>query len=449
MMRLCAIVVALAGGAAAQPVDADAARQRRRTPVVEVFEQARDAVVNISATQVIQVRSFNPFDQLFEDMFQVPPDQRSSRRQITRTSVGSGFVLHPEGYVVTNAHVVSRTAERKVIFADGREYDARVIAADPQRDLAVLKIDVDRPLAAVELGRSGDLMVGETVIAIGNPLGYQHTVTSGVVSAVDRELPVSEEVTFRGLVQTDASINPGNSGGPLLNVLGQLIGVNTAIRADAQNIGFAIPVDQLREVLPQMLAVERRYGLDTGLVVRDGMSGCVVAEVRPDSPAAAAGLAPNDVIHAVQGQSIRSAIDLHIALIGRKPGDAVTLSVGRVGDVTLTLADRPRPDGARLLRQRLGLTALPLEPRMARAMGIPSAAGRALLIDQVDPDGPAQQAGVERGDVMLQIGQHETASLDDVGDLLDAIAPDTALTLDVLRLQARTLYRLRVRLVAR
>lgn len=445
---LMTILAPLAGRALAQPLSPDDARRLRRTPVVDVFEKTRDTVVNISATQVIEVRSINPFDQLFDQMFQVPPPLRDNRR-ITRTSVGSGFVLHADGYVVTNAHVVSRTAERKVIFADGREYDARVIATDPQRDLAVLKVDADQPLPSVELGRSDDLMVGETVIAIGNPLGYQHTVTSGVVSATDRTLEVSPEITFDGLIQTDASINPGNSGGPLLNVLGQLIGVNTAIRADAQNIGFAIPVDQLRQILPEMLAVERRYGVDTGLSVRDGMGGCVVSDVRPDSPAAAAGLQPQDVIHQVDGKAVRSAIDLHITLIGRRPGDVVKLTVGRLGETTLTLGSRAKPDGARLLTARIGLTASPLDAKMARALGIPAAAGRSLLIEQVDPDGPAGQAGLERGDVLVQIGRHETSSLDDVGQLLDGIPPGTPLSLDVLRVQGRSLIRFRIRLTSR
>ncbi len=436
---------------------ADDARALRRTPVVEVFERTRDAVVNISSTQIIQVRSVNPFDQLFENFFDIPrpPEfRRPQEREIRRTSVGSGFVLHADGYVVTNAHVVERTAERKVIFADGREFDARIVAADPQRDLAVLKIDADRPLPAIELGHSGDLMIGETVIAIGNPLGYQHTVTAGVVSAADRTLDVTPEVRFEGLIQTDASINPGNSGGPLLNVLGQLIGVNTAIRADAQNIGFAIPVDQLRQILPEMLGVERRYGVVTGLVVSDVNGHCRIQRVVPESPAAVAGIPAEFDIVAVDGKPVRSSVDFHIALIGHQPGDKVTLDLlpahaagGDQRTAALTLAARPKPDGGKLLMQRLGVTAQPLDAAMARSMGMTGAKG--LLIERIDPGSPAQQAGLERGDVLLQIGRHESATLDDVGQLLDQIAPGTPMSLDVLRLQGRTIYRLRVRVVTR
>jgi serine protease Do len=452
IVGLCA-----AQGAVGQRADAEA-RQQRRTPVVEVFETTRDAVVNISATQVIQVRSAHPFDQLFEGLFDMPrPPEMRRPREVRRTSVGSGFVLHADGYVVTNAHVVQRTAERKVIFGDGREYDARVVAADPQRDLAVLKIDADGPLPTITLGHSHDLMIGETVVAIGNPLGYQHTVTAGVVSATDRELPVSDEIVFRGLIQTDASINPGNSGGPLLNVLGELIGVNTAIRADAQNIGFAIPVDQLRQVLPEMLNVERRYGIVTGIVFKpfdaDNRGASLVERVEPGSPAEAAGIRPDDWIVSVDGKLASDTFAFHIALLGRKPGDTIRMSVHQMSEprprgrqIELTLAARPKPDGAQLLARRMGLAAQPLKPEMARAMGIVGAKG--LLIDRVEPGGPSQQAGVERGDVLLQIGRHEAATLDEVGQLLDQIAPHTPLTIDVLRLQGRTLYRLRLRVVA-
>jgi S1-C subfamily serine protease len=217
---------------------------RRRTPVVEVFEASRDAVVNISSTEVVEVR--DPFDRFFDGVFD--RRHRTRPRQYRNTSVGSGFVIHSDGYIVTNAHVVARSTDRTVTFADGREFDAQVLASDRDHDVAILKIEASEALKPLAMGQSTDLMIGETVIAIGNPLGYQHTVTAGVVSAVDRDLMFSKDHMMRGLIQTDASINPGNSGGPLLNVLGELIGVNTAVRGDAQNIGFAIPVNQVRRL---------------------------------------------------------------------------------------------------------------------------------------------------------------------------------------------------------
>ena len=224
--------------------------------------------------------------------------------------------------------MVARSAQQKVIFADQREFEARVVAIDHERDLAILKIDPSESLMPLRLGRSTDLMVGETAIAIGNPLGYEHTVTAGVISALDRTLEISSDLSFHGLIQTDASINPGNSGGPLLNVLGELIGINTAIRGDAQNIGFAIPVDQLRSVLPELLDVERRYDIFSGLTVSIG-EPCRVATVARHSPGDKASLRVGDRITGLDGETISSGIDFHIALIGKKPGDRLRLELKR------------------------------------------------------------------------------------------------------------------------
>jgi S1-C subfamily serine protease len=236
LVSVLSIVLAAPAGAGNEPPAAEA-RASRRTPVVEVFESARDAVVSISSTEKVIVRSRSPFDSFFDEFFEMPPS-----RERSRDIVGSGFVIHSQGYIVTNAHVVARSSEQRVMFAGGAEYEATIVAADKSRDLAILKIDAGTSLPTLPFGRSDDLMIGETVVAIGNPFGFQHTVTAGVVSAVNRDVTISREIVFEDLIQTDASINPGNSGGPLLNALGQLIGVNTAIRGDAENIGFAIPV---------------------------------------------------------------------------------------------------------------------------------------------------------------------------------------------------------------
>jgi serine protease Do len=251
--------------------------------------------------------------------------QRPRTQEYRRTSIGSGFVLHPDGYIVTNAHVVARTTDRKAIFADGSEYDAQLLAIDTNRDLAVLKISADHSLPALALGRSDDLMIGETVIAIGNPLGYQHTVTAGIVSAVNRDLEFGPDQTFKGLLQTDASINPGNSGGPLLNVLGELIGINTAVRSDAQNIGFAIPVDQLRELLPELLDIERRYDISVGMTIGN-LDAPRVISVQDGSPAHDAGIQPGDVLTRVDDDRITQGVDYYIDLIGRKAGSTIRLA---------------------------------------------------------------------------------------------------------------------------
>ncbi|MHC4109143.1 MAG: S1C family serine protease [Planctomycetota bacterium] len=362
----------------------DDTRVLRRTPVVEVFEANRDAVVNISSTETVAIR--DPFDRLFQDLFDTPFRPRT--REYKRTSVGSGFVIHADGYIVTNAHVVARTVERRVKFANGREFDARIVASDRERDLAVLKIDASGLLPTLPFGRSHDLMVGETVIAIGNALGYQHSVTAGVVSATGRNFEFRNEVTLRNLIQTDASINPGNSGGPLLNVLGELIGINTAIRGDAQNIGFAIPVDQLREILPDLLDVERRYRIISGLKLSN-LGGLKVVEVAPDSPAARAGIQAGDVLSAIERRPVAESVDFDIALIGRAAGDRLPLTLqrgGRVYETTLRLAGRPAPDAEKLARERLGVELRPLPESLARELGAPGAAG--LVIVNVDPGGP-------------------------------------------------------------
>jgi serine protease Do len=424
--------------AQSEPADLDTRRNLRRTPVVEVFERNKDAVVNISSTYLVQVQSPMGFDSLFDQFFDLPRQDRV--RQYT--SVGSGFVLHEAGYIVTNAHVVARTTERRVIFGDGSTFEAQVVAMDQQLDLAVLKIRADRPLKRIDLGSSSDLMVGETVVAIGNPLGYQHTVTSGVISALDRTLRVSDQISFTGLIQTDASINPGNSGGPLLNILGELVGINTAIRADAQNIGFAIPIDQLRENLASLLDVERRYRFTLGLDVRHAHGAVAVTQVEPGSPAQRANLRGGDIITHIDNRPIKDDIDYHVSLIGREAGKAIQLRLMRDGQAvttTLTPQPRPRPDGGRLLAQKLGLTAQPMTAQEARNLRLPDARG--LVVTAVERGSPAHRVGIQRGDIIDHVGRHPVADLDDVGELLESVPSGQQVQLRVLRVTGRTLFR--------
>ncbi|MAG17017.1 MAG: hypothetical protein CMJ21_03005 [Phycisphaerae bacterium] len=441
-LLLTLIVTSHGDGHEAESRPADLAVDRR-TPVVRVFEQSRNAVVNISTTQIVQLRDPLGFD-LFEQFFHMP-----RRRTFRRQSVGSGFVLHEAGYIVTNAHVVARTAERKVLFADERAFDAQVVALDHEHDLAVLKIDADGPLATLPLGTSHDLMVGETVIAIGSPLGLSDTVTAGVISAVDRELEFGDGKSFKGLIQTDASINPGNSGGPLLNILGDLIGVNTAMRGDAQNIGFAIPVDQLYKVLPEMLDVERRYGINVGIHVvafetPDGQR-LKIKSIDPDSPAHKSALRDQLVfIDQVDGRPVRTAIDYHIAMIGKRPGDALTLGV-RFGKspptiVELRIAQRPRPDATVLLRDKFGIVTMPLTHDAARALRVRTDSG--LLVTAVESDSPAHDAGVRRGDLLVRLGRHGAARLDELGELLEKVKPGQPIRVAVIRMSGNTTLQL-------
>lgn len=442
------------------PKQDDAARlAARRSPVVEVFEENRNAVVNISAKEIVTVRDpwgGGGIDSIFQDLFDMPgPGGRGGMggggtRQVTRTSVGSGFVIHPDGYIITNAHVVAQTAERKAIFSDGREYDAQIVAFDTQRDLAVLKIEADKPLPVIKLGRSNDLLIGETVIAIGNPLGFQNTVTAGVISATDRSLDFARGITLQGLIQTDASINPGNSGGPLLNVLGELIGVNSAIRGDAQNIGFAIPVDQLRALLPALLDVERRYHIIDGVEV-DTLGSPRITKVDPDSPAQKAGLRVDDVIARINGRAVNEGIDYSIALIGAQPNQALDLELLRAGKpvrAKLTLDQRPMPDGAQLAIDRFGIGLEALSPDTADALGFPQGV-QGLVVTQLERGGPAETAGLQLRDVLIAIGRYTVATMEDLGQRLEYVNPGESVPITVLRVDQRMKMRLTGELTAR
>ncbi len=420
-------VIAAVGAAAAQKLPASTAAQsdRRRSPVVEVFEQARDAVVNISTTRVVRMQPS------LIDIFEFGPRARS--RQVH--SVGSGVVVHPGGYLVTNAHVVAQASDIGVTFADGHTAEAEIIAVDSEHDLAVLKIQTDRPLHAQKLGRSDDLLIGETVVAIGNPLGLQHTVTAGIVSAVARDLEFSGEVQYKGLIQTDASINPGNSGGPLLNVNGELIGINTAIRGDAQNIGFAIPVDRLWELLPAMLDIERHERVAFGLDV-SGPDASVRA-VQPDSPAAQAGVRVNDTLISFDGEPIRDGIDYYVHLLARQPGDEIRLGLRRAKQeltVEIPLQAKPLPDGNRLAGALLGITLGPIPARIRRAYGLPAHIG--LMVEEVQPGSPAGRAEMRPGDLILRIDRVTTASLEQIGLALERVTPGESVTVEGLRVDA-------------
>ncbi|MBN2842606.1 MAG: trypsin-like peptidase domain-containing protein, partial [Sedimentisphaerales bacterium] len=265
----------------------------RRTATVEAFEKNKEAVVNIASKQQMLVR-----DSFWSEVpFGV--------RKVEIPSLGSGFIIDPRGYIITNCHVIDEADDITIIMADGvSKYSARKIALNRETDLAVLKIDAEKPLPTVTLGYSNDIMVGETVLAIGNPFGYNHTLTDGIVSAIHSNI-ANENGQTTDMIQISAPINPGNSGGPLLNINGELIGVNTKIRKSAEAIGFAIPIDTLREELPAMLNVEKLRQVDFGLKVQDKceyspetqntiVKGLIVKEVRLGSLAEQAGFKTGD-----------------------------------------------------------------------------------------------------------------------------------------------------------
>ena len=313
---------------------------------IAIFENARDSVVSITTeSRVVDFWTRNAYD-------------------VPRGS-GSGFIWDAQGHVVTNNHVIEGATGALVRLADGRAYPARLVGTAPEHDLAVLRIDAGAEKALpLAVGVSETLRVGQSVFAIGNPFGLDWTLTTGIVSALDRELPGERGGAIRGLIQTDAAINPGNSGGPLLDSAGRLIGVNTAIYSpsgSSAGIGFAVPVDTVNRVVPQLIATGRYAPPSLGVVhdprgdamlARAGLKGVMVLEVKPGSPAAAAGLRParitadgrlalGDVIQTLDGVAVEDSEDLRAALDRRRAGETVRLGLlreGRDTEVTVTLA---------------------------------------------------------------------------------------------------------------
>ena len=405
----------------------------RVTPVVQAYRRAKPSVVNISSEKIVTA-GFGPFGGAFDDIFPSP-----LRREVAVQSLGSGFIVHPAGYVVTNAHVVSRATKITVTLSDNAKYPARVISADPEHDLAVLKIEPPKgaSLPHLPLGRSDDLMVGETVIAVGNPMGLSNTVTTGIVSALDRELEFAQSVKYTGLIQTDAPINPGSSGGPLLNVRGELIGINTAIRADAQNIGFAIPVDKLMELFPMLLNFERINRAVFGATVqqRHGQAGeeLRVTAVRTGSPADGK-LKVGDRLRAVNGKALAQVPDFTCEMLAiGAPAKAYIECQrdGKIVNVTVDLLAKPKPDGNLLARKLFGMTLKEVTPESARELRLPMEHG--LMVVGIDGSGPAELIGLRLKDVVFQVGTAYVVDLESLGEMLEEVTAGQAVRIGVAR----------------
>jgi len=320
--------------------------------IADMVEMVSPAVVNIEANQVRSGYGSNLFqdpffDEFFGDNFDNPGDN-------VETAIGSGFIINKEGYVVTNQHVIDGADEIKVNLVNGDSYTAEVVGQDYEMDLAVLKIAAKTELTPLELGNSEKLRAGEWVIAIGNPYGLDHTVTAGVVSAKGRPMQIENRV-YKDLIQTDAAINPGNSGGPLLNTAGQVIGINTAVNAQAQGIGFAISIDTARQILDELISkgkVIRPYigiylqpvSQEIADYLKIEKKGIIVAGIEPNSPAEQAGLQRYDVITHIDQQEINNYEQLQEVLKQHKVGDGIGLQVIREGVpmlIPLKLAEKP------------------------------------------------------------------------------------------------------------
>ena len=414
--------------APARAADAPASFNPRRTPVVDVVKRVRGAVVNIHSERTVGQADGHA------DTLSATPNRVNG--------MGTGIIIDPRGYIITNHHVVEDVNLLRVRLADGTAASARVVARDLESDLALLKIDVNRPLPTMPIGTSQDVMVGETVIAIGNAYGYEHTVTVGVVSAIKRDVVLNKEMSYKSLIQTDASINPGNSGGPLLNVNGELIGVNVAIRAGAQGIGFAIPVDSMLRVAADMLSVRKRSGTWHGVIARDDVAlpddeavtktelttsssrpsvtpsrRLIVERTEAGSPAATTGLQRGDVIVKVNGQAVACTLDLERALLEVHAGDKVPLVVRRkdgeqTAELVLASVDKAAPAGGDLVWRKLGLRLQAVSPEVVSRVNQQLHGG--LAVTEVRGDGIAAKAGIQRGDVLVGLHQWEMLNVENV-----------------------------------
>jgi serine protease Do len=385
----------------------------RRSPVVDVVQRVSPAVVNISAAEIVERGGQFPqfrdpfFDQFFGDFFE------PRRRRFTRTSLGSGFIIRDDGYILTNQHVVLRAARITVTLVDERELEAELVGSDADSDLAVLKVKRSGTLPVAPMGTSSDLMIGETVIAIGNPFGLSHTVTTGVLSAIGRSLKADDQ-TFFDLLQTDASINPGNSGGPLLNIEGEVIGVNTAIYQKAQGIGFAVPVDRAKRVMTDLISYGDVQPAWVGVLVQpltpdlaahfrtEVRGGVLVRAVEADSPAAEAGMRRGDVVTEVDGRVVHSVDEWETRLRDQAVGSAVRLTVlrddQRLG-ITLTLRRFPIERADALAWQLLGLRV-----RERR---------QHLEVEAVRRGSSAAQIGIRSGDIIAALGGRAVTTVEE------------------------------------
>src|SRR5437667_8540208 len=370
MAKAAALLIpalALPAVAAARGAESD---PERRSLVVQAVEKASPAVVNVSTEQVVE-RHASPFpfpqDPFFEEFFRDFVDPRP--RRFKTPSLGSGVIVAAAGTIMTNVHVIERASRVRVTLNDQREFDATLVGADADADIAVLRVKAGGDLPHIPFGTSADLMIGETVIAIGNPFGLAHTVTTGVVSAVRRSLR-EEDRTYTDFIQTDASINPGNSGGPLLDIKGELIGINTAIYGKAQGIGFAIPVDRARRVMKDLVSYGEVRHAWIGLVVQDltpelaqhfGVRrGAVVAQVDPKRPAETTGVARGDALVKVDGRDVASREEFEQRIDDHTEGDRITLTLRRDGrdeEVGLAAATFPAARADELAWQLLGVAA--------------------------------------------------------------------------------------------
>jgi len=402
-----------------------------------VADRVTPAVVNVS-TAAPKVAP-NADDDRYREFFGDELYERYFRRRPREDgrAAGSGVIVDPRGYILTNNHVIENAREITVRLSDARKFSATLVGRDAKTDLAVLKVDAPAPLPAAELADSDRLRVGQWAIAIGNPFGLDRTVTVGIISATARNRV--GVATYENFIQTDASINPGNSGGPLLNLDGKVIGINTAIVAVGQGIGFSIPINEAKGVMAQLIAKGRVVRGWLGVVIQDVTDelassfgvrehdGVLVADVVKGGPADVAGLRVGDIVVDLNGTRIREVPDLQRRVASVAPGERVRVVVVRDGTrqpVTVTIAEMPSDEPTVLAAagtEGFGLQVEPLSPDAAERLNLFVPHG--LVIVDVAGGGPADRAGLRRGDVILEVARQPVTDAQSFGQALAGIAP--------------------------
>lgn len=393
----------------------------RENAVVKAVTKVKPAVVNISSEYEVKQRS-NPFfdfglDPFFDSFFRDFFDPHYQRRY-KGNSLGSGVIIdRTRGYILTNEHVIARSTKIRVVLQDEREFEAELVGAAPDFDLAILKIASEDPLPAIEMGNSDDLMIGETVIAIGNPFGFSQTVTTGVISALNRAVQTEDRI-YRDFIQTDASINPGNSGGPLLNINGDLIGINTAIYSKAQGIGFAIPINKARRVIDDLIKYGEVHIAWLGLSVQDldprlaryfkipAGQGVLISDVTDHSPAKEAGLKPGEVVTAIGERRVTSKESYHAIIRDFAVGDIIPVALWKDGTAhVLRIPSRTFPEALaeEWAYKSLGVRVREFSTVQRLRFNIPAKDG--VMVTELRPGSYLDRIGARPGDVIRKINQ--------------------------------------------
>jgi len=405
------------------------AENLRESAVVKAIRKVSPAVVNISSEFEVRKRA-NPFygfgmDPSFESFFRDFFDP-GFEQQYKRTSLGSGVIIDGKrGFILTNKHVLLKSSTITVVLRDGREFKAQIIGADPDSDLAVLRISPKGDLPAIDMGDSNNLMIGETVIAIGNPFGFSNTVTTGVISATNRSIKV-DDAFYHDFIQTDASINPGNSGGPLLNIYGELIGINTAIYAKAQGIGFAIPINKARRIVTDLIKYGEVIPAWIGVTVQDlddelaqylkatAVKGVLVKKTEKSGPAFKAGIYEGDIIQSIGSRKILSQNDFNTAMSNISAGETIDITIWRVGktkEVSVKSSSFPIELALDLAHNILGITVKNLSKKNRYIYKTYTQEG--VVITEINRNSYLAHIGARPGDVIRQVDELTIKNIND------------------------------------